>query len=288
MMLKKRVYEILEIAKNDDTASRVFDIFILSLISLNILAVILSTVETLSNKYFDFFRFFEVFSVSVFTIEYILRVWSCTANEQFHRPYIGRIKYIVTPLALIDLFAILPFYLPMFIPLDLRFIRAFRLFRVFRIFKMSRYSRSMRTLKEVLKEKKEELLLVVFVAVVLLIIFSSLMYFIEKDVQPEAFSSIPAAMWWGIMTLTTVGYGDIYPITTLGKIIGALIAFLGIGLFALPAGILGSGLVEAVQKSKNNLQSKRVDKAINDEIEDLKKSMNEIKEKLDEIKNKNS
>lgn len=287
-MLKKRVYEILEIAKKNDTASRIFDIFILSLISLNIIAVILSTVETLSIKYFDFFRFFEVFSVSVFTVEYILRVWSCTANEQFHRPYIGRIKYIATPLAFIDLFAILPFYLPMFIPLDLRFIRAFRLFRIFRIFKMSRYSRSMRTLKEVLKEKKEELLLVVFVAVVLLIIFSSLMYFIEKDVQPEAFSSIPAAMWWGIMTLTTVGYGDIYPITILGKILGVLIAFLGIGLFALPAGILGSGLVEAVQKSKNNLQSKRADKAINDEIEDLKKSMNEIKEKLDKIKNINS
>jgi len=156
---------------------------------------------------------------------------------------------------------------------------------------MSRYSRSMRTLKEVLKDKKEELLLVVFVAVVLLIIFSSLMYFIEKDVQPEAFSSIPAAMWWGIMTLTTVGYGDIYPITTLGKILGSLIAFLGIGLFALPAGILGSGLVETFQKNKNNLQRKRVDKAINYEIyeiEDLKKSMNEIKEKLDKIKNINS
>lgn len=247
---KKRLYEILEIAATGDRISKLFDIFIMSLITLNVIAVILATVERLNLQYQYFFRIFEIFSVTIFTIEYLLRLWTCTINKNYRNSFTGRIKYIFTPYAIIDLLAILPFYLPMIIPLDLRFIRAVRLFRLFRLFKIGRYSKAVVILKKLLKDKKEELLLVIFIAFILLIIFSSLMYFIEKEAQPEAFSSIPAAMWWGITTLTTVGYGDIYPITTLGKIVGALIAFLGIGLFALPAGILGSGLVEATRKKE--------------------------------------
>ena len=247
---KKRLYEILEIAAIRDRISKLFDIFIMSLITLNVIAVILATVERLNLQYQYFFRIFEIFSVTIFTIEYLLRLWTCTINKNYRNSITGRIKYIFTPYAIIDLLAILPFYLPMIIPLDLRFIRAVRLFRLFRLFKIGRYSKAVVILKKLLKDKKEELLLVIFIAFILLIIFSSLMYFIEKEAQPEAFSSIPAAMWWGITTLTTVGYGDIYPITTLGKIVGALIAFLGIGLFALPAGILGSGLVEATRKKE--------------------------------------
>jgi len=247
---KKRLYEILEIAAIRDRISKLFDIFIMSLITLNVIAVILATVERLNLQYQYFFRIFEIFSVTIFTIEYLLRLWTCTINKNYRNSFTGRIKYIFTPYAIIDLLAILPFYLPMIIPLDLRFIRAVRLFRLFRLFKIGRYSKAVVILKKLLKDKKEELLLVIFIAFILLIIFSSLMYFIEKEAQPEAFSSIPAAMWWGITTLTTVGYGDIYPITTLGKIVGALIAFLGIGLFALPAGILGSGLVEATRKKE--------------------------------------
>jgi len=220
------------------------------LITLNVIAVILATVERLNLQYQYYFHIFEVFSVTIFTIEYLLRLWTCTINKNFRNSITGRIKYIFTPFAMIDLLAVLPFYLPMIIPLDLRFIRAVRLFRLFRLFKMGRYLKAVLILKKVLKDKKEELILVVFIVFILLIIFSSLMYFIEKEAQPEAFSSIPEAMWWGIITLTTVGYGDIYPITPLGKIVGALIAFLGIGMFALPAGILGSGLVEATQKKE--------------------------------------
>jgi len=247
---KKRLYEILEIAAIGDRISKLFDIFIMTLITLNVIAVILATVERLNLQYQYYFRIFEIFSVTIFAIEYLLRLWTCTINKKFINSITGRIKYIFTPFAIIDLLAILPFYLPMIIPLDLRFIRAVRLFRLFRLFKIGRYSKAVVILKKLLKDKKEELLLVIFIAFILLIIFSSLMYFIEKEAQPEAFSSIPAAMWWGITTLTTVGYGDIYPITTLGKIVGALIAFLGIGLFALPAGILGSGLIEATRKKE--------------------------------------
>jgi len=181
----------------------------------------------------------------------------------------------------------------MIIPLDLRFIRAVRLFRLFRLFKMGRYSKAVFIFKKVLKEKKEELVLVIFVVLLLLIIFSSLMYFIEKEAQPEAFSSIPEAMWWGIITLTTVGYGDVYPITPLGKILGALIAFLGIGMFALPAGILGSGLVEVVrEKEMNNDKSigevgnnkTKGQKNINNKIENLEEKLKGAAEELKLLK----
>lgn len=188
---------------------------------------------------------------------------------------------MLTPLAMIDLFAILPFYLPMIIPLDLRFIRAVRLFRLFRLFKIGRYSKALSLLKKVLKDKKEELILIIFVVFLLLIIFSSLMYFIEKEAQPEAFSSIPEAMWWGIITLTTVGYGDVYPITPLGKILGALIAFLGIGMFALPAGILGSGLVEVVRKKEVN-----TDKSIEELGVNKTATCSNINKKIDNLEEK--
>jgi voltage-gated potassium channel len=248
--IKKRIFEILEIASTYDLASRTFDIFIITLISLNTLAVILETVKSLFFQFANFFRTFEIFSVSVFTIEYLLRLWTCTSDSRFRRPFKGRIKFVITPLALVDLMAILPFYLPMIIPLDLRFIRAVRLFRIFRLFKMGRYSKSLKTFGDVLKEKKEELIITMFVVSILLIIASSLMYFVENEAQPEAFSSIPEAMWWGVATLTTVGYGDVYPVTPLGKFLGAIIAILGIGMFALPAGILGSGFVGQIQRRR--------------------------------------
>jgi len=281
---KKRLYEILEIAAVGDISSKVFDVCIMTLITLNVAAVILATVESLDSQYQYYFRIFEVFSVTVFSLEYLLRLWTCTLNENFRNPITGRLRYILTPFALIDLLAILPFYLPMIIPLDLRFIRAVRLFRLFRLFKMGRYSKAALMLKRVLKEKKEELVLIVFAVFLLLIIFSSLMYFIEKEAQPEAFSSIPAAMWWGIITLTTVGYGDVYPITPLGKILGALIAFLGIGMFALPAGILGSGLVEAIQKKEKG-DEKLIEELDTNEIEGSQNVADKIEKVEKELEN---
>ncbi len=247
--IKGRIFEILEIASTGNLPSRVFDVFTITLIFLNVIAVILQTVEGLSFHY-RFFHTFEVFSIWVFTIEYLLRLWTCTTSNRFQGPIRGRIRFVLTPLALVDLMAILPFYLPMLIPFDLRFIRAIRLFRLFRLFKMGRYSESFKTFGKVLKEKKEELLMTVFVLLILLVVASSLMYFIENGAQPEVFSSIPAAMWWGIATLTTVGYGDIFPITPAGKLLGAIIAIIGIGMFALPAGILGSGFVEEIQRKR--------------------------------------
>lgn len=251
--MKKRIHEILEVALPGDLASRIFDIFIVILIFLNVLAVILETLEKLSSQYSQFFKIFELFSVIVFTLEYVLRIWSCKENLKYKRPISGRLRFIFTPLLLVDLFAILPFYLPMFIPFDLRFIRAVRLIRLFRLFKLGRYSEAIKLFGKVLKAKKEELLITAFAIFILLTISSSLLYYVEHNAQPEVFSSIPAAMWWGVATLTTVGYGDIYPITIVGKVLGAIISLLGIGLFAMPAGILSAGFIEEIRKRKESV-----------------------------------
>jgi voltage-gated potassium channel len=253
--VKQRLFRILEIAESGDTPSRVFDIFIMTLISLNVVAVILATVKVLEVRYSAVFRSFEVFSVAVFTIEYTLRLWTSTSSQKYKHPVIGRFRFATTPLALVDLIAILPFYLPMFIPFDLRFVRALRLVRLFRLFKMGRYSKSLRILGEVLRAKKEELVITVFVVFILLVVASSLMYYVETEAQPESFSSIPSAMWWGVCTLTTVGYGDVSPITPLGKFLGSVIALLGIGVFALPAGILASGLVETIEDRRQRFKT---------------------------------
>lgn len=251
MGLKKRTYEILDIASPGDILSRIFDIFIVALIFINVVAVVLETIQGLSNQFSNVFKILEIFSVIIFTIEYILRIWSSTENPKYRNPITGRFRFTLTPLALVDLFAILPFYLPLLIPFDLRFLRAVRLIRLFRLFKIGRYSESMKLFGRVLKSKKEELFIAIFAVFILLIISSSLLYYVETEAQPEAFSSIPAAMWWGVSTLTTVGYGDVYPITPLGKFLGAIISFLGIGLFAMPTGILSAGFIEQIRARKS-------------------------------------
>jgi len=181
----------------------------------------------------------------IFTIEYLLRVWSCTEEKKYHSPFLGRLLFILTPLALIDLVAILPFYIPMMTNVDLRFLRALRLFR---IFKMTRYSSRFRIFMNVLRDKKEEIFISAMLVVLLLVISASLMYYVENKVQPEEFSSIPEAMWWAVVTLTTVGYGEVVPATPFGRVLAGLVAVLGISLFAIPAGIIASGFMEQFQK----------------------------------------
>ena len=247
---KLRANQILDKASEGDRTSRLIDSFIMALIVLNVVMVILETVQDLAVRYASFFEGFELFSVIIFTSEYLLRLWACTSDERFQGSISGRIRYATTPMAIVDLLAILPFYLPMFFAVDLRILRAMRLFRLLRLFKLGRYSAALQTLGNVLSDRRGELYVTMFVLVIMLVIASSLMYFVEHEAQPEAFSSIPSSMWWGMVTLTTVGYGDAYPVTSAGKFLGALIALMGIGMFALPAGILGSGFAEEIQKQK--------------------------------------
>lgn len=252
--IKQKIYYTID-AELDDIPSKIFNIFLVVLIFLNVLAIILNSIQSLSLKYSNLFYTFEIISVVIFSIEYLLRLWTCNVDVAYKGRLKGRVKYLFSPLALIDLFAILPFYIPMFIPIDLRFLRVIRLVRIFRILKFGRYSASLQMLGRVLRKKKAELIVTFFVVFLLLIIASSLIYEFEREAQPEKFSNILSSMWWAVVTLTTVGYGDVYPVTTMGKILSSLIALLGIGLFALPAGILSSGMVDELQKKKEKNES---------------------------------
>ncbi len=258
---RKRSYEILEKGAADDKWSRKIDLFIISLIFLNVLAVILESVGSLKREYQLVFDYIELFSIYIFTIEYILRIWSITEKKEYAHPIQGRLKYLFSFSSLIDLIAVVPAYIPLLIGVDSRVIRGIRLLRLFRILKLSRYNRAFSHIRNVLRSKKEELIISLFAVLTLLIISSSLMYFVENKAQPEAFSSIPATMWWGVATLTTVGYGDVYPITSLGKLMAGIMAVLGVGLFALPAGILANGFGNTLEN--NNETCKHCGERIN-------------------------
>jgi len=249
MSLRKRIDEVVTVGRPGDKLNKAFGIFIVTLIGLNVVALIAESVKSIHAFCPQVFRIFELVSVIIFTVEYVARLWSCVEKPAYHKPISGRLRFAVTPLALIDLLAILPFYLP-FTGLDLRFLRILRMMRIFRIAKLGRYSQSLQILNRVMAAKKEQLLCTVFVLVLLVIVAASLLYYAENHVQPEAFSSIPAAMWWAVSTLTTVGYGDIYPMTALGKFMASIIAILGIGMFALPTGILGAGFVEEMAQNQ--------------------------------------
>lgn len=245
---RQRVYRILSVSQPGDRAAWIVRWALAVLIVLNVFAAIMQTVEWIERDWGGPLYVFEWFSVVVFTIEYVLRIWSCTAYERYRRPVFGRIRFAFTFLLLIDLLAIAPFYLSHFFILDLRMLRAVRLARLLRGLKIARYSESVRLLWRVIVAKREELLVTFVTVAVVLVIASTLMYYTERDAQPQVFSSIPATMWWGVGSLTTAGAGDMIPATTPGKILNAIILLLGIGLFALPAGILASGFVEELHR----------------------------------------
>ena len=248
--IRRRTFEIVRVATRGDSVSRTFDVFLVALIVLNVLAVCLETVHPFGTRWRQAFGAFEIFSVAVFSIEYLLRVWTAAEDERFSAPIRGRLHFMVTPLALVDLLAILPFYAPIVLRVDLRFLRALRLIRILRLLKLGRYSQAMQTIARVVVAKKEELAVTAFVVLILLLLGSAGLYYAEHDAQPDAIPSIPAAMWWGVVTLSTVGYGDIVPVTQVGKLLGAVVALLGIGMFALPTGILGAAFVEEVRRGR--------------------------------------
>lgn len=248
MTLRKWGFNLLEPAVSGSKAARAIEFLLIALIFLNIVAILVESVPRYNVIYSDFFKELESFSIIVFSIEYVLRLWTCVENPKFAGRF-GRLRYATSPMAVIDLLSILPFYMAIF-PFDLRVIRIIRLFRLFRLLKIARYMKAVHLINAVLRERREQIFLTVMFIIFLLVILSTVMYFVEKDAQPEKFSSIPATMWWGIETLTTVGYGDMIPITPLGRFLGGIFAILGIGIFALPAGILSSGLTEHLRDGK--------------------------------------
>lgn len=173
-------------------------------------------------------------------------------NSEKDKGVSALVKYVLSPMALIDLFAIMPFYLPMILPVDLRFLLMLSLTRLLRIFKLNRYSESLNMLGRVLKREREQFILTVFITFPILPLVSALMYNVEHEVQPEVFPNILAVFWWAVETLTTVGYGDVYPVTAMGKLLSGVIALLGIGLVALSTGILSSGLMAELEELRNH------------------------------------
>ena len=258
MNLRKRTAELLEQDYHTDRLGRIVNVSLIVLILLNVIAIILGSVNAIYARYERELWFFEVFSVLTFTVEYLARVWSSIDLEDIadKSPIVGRIKYLFTPLALVDLIAILPFYLSFYIALDLRFLRGLRLLR---LFKLARYSPALSALLDVIRKEAEALLAALFVLLILLVMSAAGIYILENEIQPDTFGSIPGAMWWAIVTLTTLGYGDVVPVTTGGKIFGGLIGLLGIGMIALPAAIMASGFAENIhaRKQKYNRYAKR-------------------------------
>jgi voltage-gated potassium channel len=258
MTFRRKTYQTLEYsAIGRRGLSLSINIFLVTIIVLNSLAIILHTLPHINkNKVYDrLFLDFEIFSVTIFSIEYMLRIWSCVENPDYKDGWRGRLKYVFSFWGVIDLLGIMPFYLTFFTS-DLGVIRILRIFRLFRLFRVSRYSHALKLIQDVIKETKEELLLSFSFILFVLLIGSSAMYFLEHTAQPSKFSSIPASLWWGVITMTTTGYGDIYPVTIGGKFFGGIFSILGVALFALPTGILASGFIDHIRNSKVKKQTR--------------------------------
>jgi len=225
---------------------KIDDYFITSLIVLNIVAVMAETFKDFYIEYENYFFYFELFSVFAFTLEYFLRIWVSDLRFPELSKFRARLKYIFSIIGLVDLLAILPFYLHFIFAVDGRLARIFRLFRLFRIFKLSHYSNSLNLLFEIFAEKKKELIVTITTIFILLLFSSALMFELENEVQPVQFPNIFATFWWAIATLTTIGYGDVYPVTAMGKFLASLTAIFGIGLVAIPTSILSVGFLSKI------------------------------------------
>ncbi|ERF61724.1 transporter, cation channel family protein [Treponema socranskii subsp. socranskii VPI DR56BR1116 = ATCC 35536] len=267
--IKKRTFEIIEKGGHGDTPSKVFDIFIMILICLNVLSVFVETF-TISNTMRKILADIELFSIIIFSVEFILRVWTADFLYKNLSPVKAKIRYVFSFMALIDLFAILPFYIPFVIKVDLRVLRILRLFRLSRIIKANRYTKSLQKVMRVISEKSAELFSAVLMLFILMLISSVLIYYIESPAQPDVYKNALSGLWWSIAIFTSVWLGDIYPITATGKILCALMAIFGVAIIAVPTGIISSGFVEDNSESADK------------QIELLK----EIKKEIDELKNK--
>ncbi len=240
-----------------DGDSKVVDTFIITLIGINVLLVIIETEPTTSG-YKTWFELCEAISTIIFSVEYVLRLWIAPLDPRFQERIKGRARYAATPMALVDFVAIAPFFLIFLESLDLRIARAIRLMRLLRILKIGRYAHAIRTLSNTVNRKKEELAITTFVSSMVLVLTSSAMYFVEHGADPnnpDHFRSIPETMWWAVVTLTSVGYGDMYPITPLGMVVGAIVCTIGVLLVALPTGILASGFLEEMREQQRGKDS---------------------------------
>ena len=265
--IKRFVFEIIQPsadATNAPLLSKIFDSVIMTLIVFSVLSVFTCTFA-IPDWLFRILIRVEFVSIIVFTIEYALRIWTANLLYPELNPIRARIRYITSPMAIIDLISILPFLVPVLHTYNLIGVRVFRLIRLLRIFKLNRYSDALAAIGDVFRSKAQQMIASTFFVFIILILASLLIYYAEHDTQPEQFANAFSGLWWAVATLTTVGYGDIYPITPLGRFLGAIIAILGIGVVAVPTSILSAGFMgmlekeiaaeEAAEKAKNEKQN---------------------------------
>jgi voltage-gated potassium channel len=245
--LRRRMHVILEAGRSSGRVGLAFEIFLIALILANAVAVSLDSVPRYAVAYGHFLLYFEYISVAIFTLEYALRVWTAPEDPRFGaRSLADRLRYMMQPYMLIDFLAIAPAYVALFIPFaDLRILRIFRLFR---LLKIARYSPAVATLIHVLSLERRALFGTLLLLLCLMCLCAEAMYLIEGRVQPQMFGNLPSCMYWAIITLTTVGYGDTYPVTAAGRLLAGVTAIMGLGLFALPVGIIASAFVSEIHR----------------------------------------
>jgi len=223
-----------------------FDTFIYSLIIGNIIAMVLESHQAIQVQFTEFFHYFELVSILIFSFEYLYRI-----NQSYREnKWTGVRSYVFSFFGIIDLISILPFYVKQFVLLDGRFFRILRLFRLTRVFKLGRDSKSLKLFIKALTAVKNELKFTLFLSVLTILFSASAIYFLENKAQPEVFSSITASIWWATVSLATVGYGDVVPITLWGKVFASIISLVGIGIVAIPTGIISASFVEEIHNSK--------------------------------------
>ena len=249
--IKRIVFEVIQPSAATSAgrriASRIFDDVIMALIVFSIVSVFLCTFS-IPDWLFSILIRIEFVSIIIFTVEYALRIWTANLLYPGLNPVRARIRYITSPMAIIDLISILPFLVPVLHTYNLIGVRVFRLVRLLRVFKLNRYSDALAAIGDVLRSKAQQMVASVFFVFIILILASLLIYYAEHDAQPDQFENAFSGLWWAVATLTTVGYGDIYPITPLGRVLGAIIAILGIGMVAVPTSILSAGFMETLEK----------------------------------------
>ena len=250
MQRRRRISEIIEAGTADDIVSRCYDIFSTLVTLTNVVVTVLYTFDEMELNHGGLLLFLEAATVGFFAMEYGLRIWTA----QFIYPNLsgmGAVKRYVTSFSgVIDLLSFLPYYLPVFFPAGATVFRMFRVIRIFRLFQINAYYDSLNVIAEVISSKRQQLFSSVFTILLLMLASSLCMYSLEHEAQPEVFSNAFSGMWWSVSTLLTVGYGDIYPITTLGKIFSIFITFLGVGMVAIPTGIISAGFVDQYSRLK--------------------------------------
>lgn len=247
--LKSRVNEILEHSHGSrDRTAMLVQYTLAFVILLNTFLVIIYTVPWIELKYWLPINILFTACVLVFAAEYILRLWSCTEAPTFRGRTMERLRHATGFFMIIDLISIVPLFFPVFFPQDFAMVKTFRLLSVFKLGRYARYSDSLAMLKRVIIKKREIFSIMLFFLIFVILFSATLMYLVENSAQPEEFSSIPAAMWWAVITVTTVGYGNIIPATPLGQILASVMILAGVLLLALPSAILAAGFMEERQK----------------------------------------